>query len=57
MAARYVALSLLPELRIMAEVLTMRIKHIVLQPQHASQHSQMLILHNGRTVYGLVPLT
>jgi hypothetical protein len=35
----------------------MRIKHMVLQPQHNSQHSQMLFLHNGRTVCGLVPLT
>jgi hypothetical protein len=41
----------------MAEILTMRIEHIVLQSQHTSQHGQMLILHNGRTVRGLVPLT
>ncbi len=41
----------------MAEVMPMQIEHIVLQPQHASQHSQVLILHNGHTVRGLVPLT
>ncbi len=37
----------------MAEVLTMRIEHIVLQPQHASQHGQMLVLHNDGMFCGL----
>jgi hypothetical protein len=41
----------------MAEVLTMRIEHIVLEPQHVSQHGQMLVLHNGSMVCGLAPLT
>jgi hypothetical protein len=30
---------------------------VVLQPQHASQHSQVLVLHNGNMVCSLAPLT
>ncbi len=37
----------------MAEVLTMRTELIVLQPQHANQHGQVLILHNSGMVCGL----
>jgi hypothetical protein len=36
----------------MAEIL-----HLVLQPQHVSQHSQVLVLHNGGMVCGLALLT
>jgi hypothetical protein len=58
MAVWFVAPPRLPELLVVAEVLlTMGEEQVVLQPQHPSQHGQVLVLHNGRTVRGLVPLT
>jgi len=42
----------LPELEIVAEVLYMNIAHLVVRPQHTTQHRLVLVLRNGDPLQG-----